>query len=106
MNAKFLALPLRLRMEATLPELWTLACFLGLDLIQVWHSSSEIPVFVVAFAMASHRFAVAKLFRSLWEEIQARREADHGLLAAMVRWVEILGSVAVAGFLVWFLGVV
>ncbi|HNY32849.1 MAG TPA: hypothetical protein PKO15_18340 [Fibrobacteria bacterium] len=106
MNVKLLSLPVRLRLEASHPELWTLALFIGMDLFQVWRSSSEIPVFVVAFAMASHRFAVAKLFRALREEAQAWREARHPVFATATRWMELLGSAAVAVFLVWFLGVV
>lgn len=106
MNAKLLSLPVRFRLETRLDEIWTLLVFVCLDLFQCWRSSSEIPLFVVAFAIASHRFACAKFFRALGEEHQAWRLRSHHLVETPLRWLEIAGSLAVAVFLVWFLGVV
>ena len=106
MNTKILSVPVRFRLEGSLPEAFALALLAALDLFQYFHSRTEIPLFVVAFAMVSHRFACAKFFRAWREEVQAWRSGNHRVVDAVLRWLELAGSIAVAIFLVWFLGVV
>lgn len=106
MNTKLLSVPVRFRLEGSLPEAFALALLAALDIFQYFHSRSEIPLFVVAFAMVSHRFACAKFFRAWREEAQAWRSGNHLVVDTAMRWLELVGSTAAAIFLVWFLGVV
>ncbi|MBK8802039.1 MAG: hypothetical protein IPN71_08270 [Fibrobacteres bacterium] len=106
MNTRILSIPVRFRLEGSLPEAIALALLAALDIFQYIRSPSEIPLFVVAFAMVSHRFACAKFFRVWREEAQAWRTENHRTVATGLRWLELAGSAAVAIFLVWFLGVV
>lgn len=99
MNTKLLSFPLRVRLDGGALLVFASIASTGADLFQYCRSRSEIPPFVLGFALIVHVFASAKFCRAWHDPV-------HNLTESVVRWLEMIGSLVVAVFLVWMLGVV